>query len=75
MLIKSTSKVASDTGYTYTHVKRVLDGKATPSLDCARKLSTALGITLDEFVSHLDAGSFITGHYGIKPITLWPLDG
>lgn len=42
------SILANQTGYHKSHISRVFRGKTTPSIDCLKAISTALGITMDE---------------------------
>lgn len=55
----SISKLAKESGYTITHVRRVLSRKNQPSWECARKLARIAGMSLDEFAAYLDNGKAV----------------
>ena len=50
------SKLARDSGYTLSHVSRVFKGTRDMSIQCAKSMSAALGISIDELVELLEAG-------------------
>lgn len=60
------SQLAEQSGYSYTHVSRVLNGKNDPSLTCARALASLMGMTLDQFVARIESKQ--------SPIQLWPME-
>lgn len=50
------SKLSRDSGYTLSHVSRVFSRNRVMSLTCAKRLSTILGITIDEMVRLVEDG-------------------
>ena len=51
------SAIARNVGCSPSHLSRVFSGSAYPSLATGRAIAYSLGMTVDEFVVHLDAVS------------------
>ena len=49
------TKLHKETGYSLSHVSRVLSGQRRPSLRCAGAIAQALGLTVDELIDLLPA--------------------
>ena len=47
------SQVARTTGTDLAHISRIFNGKATPSLDLAKRIADSLGITVDQLIEAL----------------------
>lgn len=42
------SRLSHQTGYSLSHLSRLMSGKTTPSVRCLRAVSRALGLTMEE---------------------------
>lgn len=42
-------QLARDSGYSFSHINRVMNKRRTPTMKCAAQIVEALGITLDQF--------------------------
>jgi transcriptional regulator with XRE-family HTH domain len=49
------------TGYDRAHISRIMRGLAKPSLDAAKVIAIALGMTLTEFIEHLTLVRYSAG--------------
>lgn len=58
-------RIARRTGYTKQHVSRACQGKREPSLDVAKHLADAAGVTLDQFYTYTS---------GFRKVKLLPKD-
>ena len=47
------SKVARETSTDLAHISRIFSGKATPSLDLARRIADSLDVTVDQLIEAL----------------------
>jgi transcriptional regulator with XRE-family HTH domain len=50
------TRLARSTGYSLSHISRIFSCETKPSMTCLVRLSTELGISIDEFVRKLDTG-------------------
>jgi len=49
----SNKELARRTGFTESHISRVLSGKTTPSVDCLTKLAVVLRASVDAVLRHI----------------------
>lgn len=69
MQIPTTKQLMESTDYTRAHIDRIMKGQNDPSIPCARKLASAIGISVGTFIDYLESLK-----QPLSPVRLWPLE-